>query len=32
MRQLLEDLIKKCWEVDPAKRPTAQELEKTLRD
>lgn len=29
--QLLEDLIKKCWDGDPAKRPAASELERILR-
>lgn len=29
--QLLKDLIKKCWDNDPAKRPTTNEIEKTLR-
>ncbi|RHZ36414.1 protein kinase domain-containing protein [endosymbiont GvMRE of Glomus versiforme] len=29
--QLLEDLIKRCWDVDPAQRPTAQEIKRTLQ-
>ncbi|MCE8162864.1 MAG: protein kinase [Candidatus Moeniiplasma glomeromycotorum] len=29
--ELLEDLIRKCWDPDPTKRPTANELEKILR-
>ncbi|CAG8672626.1 5524_t:CDS:1, partial [Paraglomus occultum] len=28
--QLLKDLIKKCWAVDPEQRPTATELTNTL--
>ncbi|KLL02682.1 MAG: hypothetical protein MRECE_53c001 [Mycoplasmataceae bacterium CE_OT135] len=30
--QLLEDLINRCWDADPRKRPTANELEKILRN
>ncbi|CFW92770.1 putative Non-specific protein-tyrosine kinase [endosymbiont DhMRE of Dentiscutata heterogama] len=30
--QLLEDLIKHCWDANPAKRPIASELERTLSD
>jgi serine/threonine protein kinase len=29
--QLLEDLIKRCWDANSTKRPTANELEKNLR-
>jgi len=27
---LLKDLIKRCWSINPEKRPTAEELEKTI--
>ena len=30
--QLLEDLIKRCWDADPTQRPTAEELKKILGD
>src|SRR5207248_2883285 len=30
--QLLKDLIKKCWDADPVKRPSTHELYKTLGD
>jgi serine/threonine protein kinase len=28
--QLLKDLIKRCWDIDPKKRPTTREIEKNL--
>ncbi|MCE8163163.1 MAG: serine/threonine-protein kinase [Candidatus Moeniiplasma glomeromycotorum] len=28
--QLLKDLIKKCWDIDPTKRPSAEELERFI--
>lgn len=30
--QLLKDLIKRCWDTDPTKRPSASELEKVYDD
>jgi len=30
--QLLKDLIKQCWYLNPAKRPTTWELEETIRN
>jgi len=30
--QLLKELIKRCWDADPTKRPSSQELYKTLGD
>ena len=30
--QLLEDLIKQCWDANPLNRPTASELDKILSD
>lgn len=30
--QKLKDLIRQCWDTDPTKRPTANELERTLRN
>ncbi|CFW93425.1 putative Non-specific protein-tyrosine kinase [endosymbiont DhMRE of Dentiscutata heterogama] len=30
--QILIDLIKQCWNSDPAKRPSSRELDKTLKD
>jgi len=30
--QLLKDLITRCWEADPLKRPTAKEIMKTVLD
>lgn len=30
--QMLKDLIRRCWDADPNKRPNANELERTLRN
>jgi len=30
--QLLENLIRRCWDKDPQKRPATNELERTLRE